>query len=93
VWLGTKRAPRGLLQLAELLRSQAARNGCFQSPLPFHPHITLLRSATKPVAIPPATPGWQFSADHFSLYQSVFEQGRTRYHELALWPLKSKDNQ
>ncbi len=28
VWLGTRRAPRGLLQLAELLRSQAARSGC-----------------------------------------------------------------
>ncbi len=41
-----RRAPRGLLQLAELLRSQAARNGCHQSALPFHPHITLLRAAT-----------------------------------------------
>ena len=88
VWLGSKRAPRGLLQLAELLRSQAARSGCYQSPQPFHPHITLLRAATRPVAIPPATPGWTFSAGHFSLYQSVFEQGRTRYLELEQWPLK-----
>ncbi|TQI82122.1 2'-5' RNA ligase [Serratia fonticola] len=91
VWLGTKRAPRTLLQLAELLRSQAARSGCYQSPLPFHPHITLLRAATKPVAIPPATPGWLFRADRFSLYQSVFEQGRTRYHELEQWPLAPQD--
>lgn len=87
VWLGTRRAPRGLLQLAELLRSQAARNGCHQSALPFHPHITLLRAATQPVAIPPATPGWAFSADGFSLYESVFENGRTRYQHLEQWPL------
>ncbi|QKO14989.1 2'-5'-RNA ligase [Dickeya solani] len=30
VWLGCRQAPRGLLQLAEMLRSQAARNGCYQ---------------------------------------------------------------
>ncbi|HFF8432493.1 RNA 2',3'-cyclic phosphodiesterase [Serratia marcescens] len=87
VWLGTRRAPRGLLQLAELLRSQAARSGCHQSALPFHPHITLLRAATQPVAIPPATPGWAFSANAFSLYESVFENGRTRYQHLEQWPL------
>ncbi|MHA7848361.1 RNA 2',3'-cyclic phosphodiesterase [Serratia sp. D1N4] len=92
VWLGTKRAPRALLQLAELLRSQAARSGCYQSSLPFHPHITLLRAATQPVAIPPSTPGWNFSADHFSLYQSTVEHGRTRYHQLAQWPLNNQDN-
>ncbi|WON77894.1 RNA 2',3'-cyclic phosphodiesterase [Serratia sp. UGAL515B_01] len=92
VWLGTKRAPRALLQLAQLLRSQAARSGCYQSPLPFHPHITLLRAATKHVAIPPATPNWRFNASHFSLYQSVFEHGRTRYHELERWQLCQQDN-
>ncbi|VDZ87583.1 2'-5' RNA ligase [Lelliottia amnigena] len=43
VWLGTRQPPRGLLQLANLLRAQAARSGCYQSPQPFHPHITLLR--------------------------------------------------
>ncbi|CAI0790200.1 RNA 2',3'-cyclic phosphodiesterase [Serratia ficaria] len=91
VWLGTRRAPRGLLQLAELLRSQAARSGCYQSPMPFHPHITLLRAATQPVAIPPATPGWTFSVEAFSLYQSVFENGRTRYHPLEQWPLAQQE--
>ncbi|MEX2976779.1 RNA 2',3'-cyclic phosphodiesterase [Serratia fonticola] len=92
VWLGSKRPPRALLQLAELLRSQAARSGCYQSPMQFHPHITLLRAATQPVAIPPGTPGWPFNASHFSLYQSSFEQGRTRYHELEQWPLADRIN-
>ncbi len=52
VWLGCQRPPRGLLQLASLLRAQAARHGCEQPAQPFHPHITLLRSATQPVALP-----------------------------------------
>lgn len=44
VWLGTRQPPRGVLQLANMLRAQAARSGCYQSPQPFHPHITLLRA-------------------------------------------------
>jgi 2'-5' RNA ligase len=42
-----------ILQLANMLRAQAARSGCYQSPQPFHPHITLLRDAGQAVAIPP----------------------------------------
>ncbi|MDF2624784.1 MAG: 2-5 ligase, partial [Kosakonia cowanii] len=37
VWLGSRQPPRGLLQLADMLRAQAARSGCYQSPQPFHP--------------------------------------------------------
>jgi 2'-5' RNA ligase len=40
-----------------MLRAQAARSGCYQSPQPFHPHITLLRDARQAVPIPP--PGFQ----------------------------------
>ncbi|MQB53368.1 RNA 2',3'-cyclic phosphodiesterase [Rahnella sp. RcJ3] len=87
VWIGTKRAPNALLQLASVLRSHAARNGCHQSTLPFHPHVSLYRNATRPVAVPPATPGWQLDATEFSLYESLFERGRTRYHCLQTWPL------
>lgn len=87
VWVGTKRAPNALLQLASVLRSHAARNGCYQSALPFHPHVSLYRSATQPVAIPPATPDWLVEANEFSLYESTYEQGRTRYRSLQTWPL------
>lgn len=87
VWLGMRRAPRGLIQLAELLRAQAARSGCYQSPLPFHPHITLLRHAYQALAIPPATFRWTFDVSHFSLFSSSSSQGRTRYQSLASWPL------
>lgn len=87
VWLGTRRAPGPLLQLAEILRSHAARNGCYQSALPFHPHISLFRAATRQVAIPPATPHWTLEAQEFGLYQSIYERGRTRYSLLQSWPL------
>jgi 2'-5' RNA ligase len=75
------------LQLASVLRSHAARNGCHQSALPFHPHVSLYRNATRPVAIPPATPQWLLEADAFSLYESTYERGRTRYRCLRTWPL------
>ncbi len=86
VWLGIKRCPRPLLQLAELLRSHAARNGCVQDFRPFHPHVTLLRGATHPVSIPPATPNWAMQATSFSLCESLFEKGRTRYRTVEEWP-------
>ncbi|WP_192459199.1 RNA 2',3'-cyclic phosphodiesterase [Musicola keenii] len=89
VWLGCRHAPRGLLQLAELLRSQAARNGCYQSPQPFHPHITLLRAATRPVALPAATFRWTLPIQQFTLYESRQEEGRIHYHPRAHWPLTS----
>lgn len=88
VWLGCQRPPRALLQLASLLRSQAARQGCVQSSQPFHPHITLLRHATGNVALPPRNFHWQCQVDHFCLFASNIEQGRTRYRQLARWPLR-----
>ncbi|MCX8957782.1 RNA 2',3'-cyclic phosphodiesterase [Erwinia psidii] len=88
VWLGPKRSPRGLLQLAEMLRSQAARCGCYQSPTPFHPHVTLLRNATRPVALPPPNFHWPFHVERFALFMSVFCRGRTAYQRLAEWDLE-----
>ena len=79
--------PRGLLQLANMLRAQAARSGCYQSPQPFHPHITLLRDAGQAVAIPPPGFHWSFQVNEFALYESAFVQGRTRYTPLQRWTL------
>ncbi|HEY0211168.1 RNA 2',3'-cyclic phosphodiesterase [Acerihabitans sp.] len=91
VWLGMKRAPRGLLQLAQWLRAQAARNGCYQSPLPYHPHVTLLRQAHQAVALPPGAPGWEITVGSFGLYASLFDNGRARYMLLDSWPLAKTD--
>ncbi|WP_313123864.1 RNA 2',3'-cyclic phosphodiesterase [Pseudescherichia sp.] len=87
VWLGTRQPPRGLLQLANLLRAQAARSGCYQSPQPFHPHVTLLRNASHAVAIPPPGFSWSFPVNEFVLYESQFSRGRTRYTPLESWRL------
>ncbi|AUZ63096.1 TPA: RNA 2',3'-cyclic phosphodiesterase [Citrobacter amalonaticus] len=87
VWLGTRQSPRGLLQLANMLRAQAARSGCYQSPQPFHPHVTLLRDASHAVAIPPPGFYWSFPVTEFTLYASTFARGRTRYTELQRWTL------
>lgn len=90
VWLGPRQPPRGLLQLASLLRAQAARSGCWQSPHPFHPHITLLRQTPHAIAIPPPGFCWTVPVDAFVLYESQFSRGRTRYIALARWPLTKK---
>lgn len=91
IWLGCKHPPRGLLQLAQLLRSQAARSGCYQAPLPFHPHVSLFRGAIRPVAIPARTPNENFQVDHFSLYESIYARGRTRYNMVQSWPLTDSE--
>ena len=87
VWLGTRQPPRGLLQLANMLRAQAARSGCYQSPQPFHPHLTLLRNTAQAVPIP--APGflWTFPVTEFVLYESRFVRGRTKYTPLQRWTL------
>ncbi|TKI08803.1 RNA 2',3'-cyclic phosphodiesterase [Martelella alba] len=87
VWLGLRRPPAGLVRLAQWLRDRAARNGCYQSPTPFHPHITLWRQAFSTIALPPAGPGWRTEAHTFHLYQSVYVNGRHRYLALESWPL------
>lgn len=90
VWLGPKQSPRGLLQLADMLRAQAARYGCVQSPPPFHPHVTLLRNALKTVTLPPRNFRWQFRVERFALFESVFAKGRTQYRVVADWELRQE---
>ena len=77
---------RGLLQLASMLRAQAARSGCYQSPQPFHPHITLWRDARQAVPIPAPGFRWTFPVNEFVLYESSFSRGRTRYTALERYP-------
>lgn len=86
VWLDASAATR-LIQLANMLRSQAARSGCFQSNRPFHPHITLLRDAREAVTIPPPGFNWSYAVTEFTLYASSFARGRTRYTPLKRWAL------
>ena len=87
VWLGTRQPPRGMLQLANMLRAQAARSGCYQRPQPFHPHLTLLRNTAHAVPIPAPGFHWEIPVSEFVLYESNFINGRTRYTPLQRWTL------
>ncbi|MBV8043320.1 RNA 2',3'-cyclic phosphodiesterase [Pluralibacter sp.] len=93
VWLGSRQTPRGLLQLANKLRAQAARSGCYQSPQPFHPHITLLRDTRHAVPIPAPGFRWTIPVETFALYESRFIRGRTRYTALSRWTLTDDKEQ
>ncbi|WP_283666476.1 2'-5' RNA ligase family protein, partial [Escherichia coli] len=66
--LGMRQQPRDLIQLAKMLRSQAARRGRFQSNRPFHPHLTLLRDASGAVTIPPPGFNWSYTVSAYTLY-------------------------
>lgn len=88
VWLGMRQPPRGLLQLANLLRAQAARNGCTQWGGDFHPHITLYRQAPADIHLPPVGFCLTHSVKEFVLFESNAARGRTQYRALKRWPLK-----
>ncbi|MGK9174852.1 RNA 2',3'-cyclic phosphodiesterase [Yokenella regensburgei] len=88
-WLGCRQPPRGLIQLADMLRAQASRSGCYQSPTPFHPHITLLRDTRNAMALPPPGFNWSVPVNEFALYESQFSGGRVRYTVLNRWTLKT----
>lgn len=87
IWLGPKHSPRGLLQLAALLRAQAARSGCSQSLYPYHPHMTLFRQTRQHVILPPPGFSWRWDVSDFVLYESRFDKGATRYRAIGRWPL------
>lgn len=91
IWVGPRQPSRPLLQLAGLLRAQAARNGCHQPGLPFHPHVSLYRQATEAVSLPPPGFNWSFTLSEFALYSSTYRQGRTTYHMLEKWPLATEN--
>ncbi|EIS37690.1 putative 2'-5' RNA ligase domain protein, partial [Yersinia pestis PY-58] len=45
----------------------------------------------RPVALPAKSGNETFQADHFSLYESVFARGRTRYNIVQSWPLAGSE--
>jgi 2'-5' RNA ligase len=86
VWLGMRQPPRGLLQLANMLRAQAARSGVIKARSRFT-HIS--RCCAMPdTRFPSPTGLWLVISGHeFALYSSSFARGRTRYTQLQRWTL------
>lgn len=87
IWLGMRQPPRGLLQLASLLRAQAARSGCAPQTGVYHPHITLYHQAVADVRLPAPGFRWQQPVSKFALFAAEGGAGGTRYRVLARWPL------
>jgi 2'-5' RNA ligase len=87
IWLGCQRAPHALLSLADMLRAQAARQGCYIAKQSFHPHVSLLRAIHQPLSLPAKTPSWRWQARQFTLYHAEFRRGKTHYQPLQSWAI------
>ncbi len=87
-WCGLEPASRRAAAAArQHVARSGERSGCYQSPQPFHPHITLLwRDARQAVPIPAPGFRWTFPVNEFVLYESSFSRGRTRYTALERYP-------
>jgi 2'-5' RNA ligase len=86
VWLGTRQPPRGLLQLANMLRHRPRAAVVTKARSLFIPHYPAARC--QPCRGHSAAGfHWSFPVTTFALYESVFVQGRTRYTPLQRWTL------
>jgi len=91
IWVGCRPAPRELLQLADLLRSRAARVGCPQPAFPFHPHITLLKQGPTSFRVPKCDFSWPVTCQHISLMKSRYQRGRVILSTEQRYPLFDRD--
>jgi RNA 2',3'-cyclic 3'-phosphodiesterase len=84
VWVGPKAMPEGLKALVERLHFELYRAEFILERRPFAPHVTLLRRAAKPKAIPPL-PRVQWPVREFALVRSDL----SAYETLARFRLDS----
>jgi 2'-5' RNA ligase len=83
VWAGASSAPAALEDLARTLREALTRAGVAFDPKGFVSHVTLLRDARAPAALPRLEPiPWEL--DGFVLASSAMTAG-TRYRILRAW--------
>lgn len=91
LWVGCRPAPRELLQLADLLRSRAARIGCPQPAFPFHPHVTLLRQVPTSIRLPKRDFSWPVTCQEVSLIRSRYQRGRIILNTEQRYPLFDRE--
>lgn len=89
IWLGSRPAPHGLLQLGALLRSQAAHQGCQQPAQPFFPYISLYRQVSHTPQLPKRQFSWQLEVEAFQLFAQHYHQGRWIRSILDHYPLRT----
>ncbi|HEX4926567.1 MAG TPA: RNA 2',3'-cyclic phosphodiesterase [Burkholderiales bacterium] len=86
LWVGPSEAPQALLALAADLRASLARGGFTLEERPFAAHVTLLRKAGRPAAIPPL-PSVSWPVDEFLLVSSKSSSAGSTYAPLERFAL------
>jgi 2'-5' RNA ligase len=84
VWAGASAVPAGLAELVLELRGALARSRIAFDPKPFAAHVTLLRDARKPRAMPALEPiAWDVQG--FALLRSQLQPAGGDYEILNAW--------
>jgi 2'-5' RNA ligase len=84
VWAGTSSVPAGIGKLAQSLREALARHEIGFDPKPFATHVTLLRNAREPKAMPVLEP-IRWNVEGFVLACSQRQERGSRYEVLGSW--------
>ena len=87
VWAAPRIVPQPLRQLVAALESALLNAGYKFDVRSYVPHMTLIRNARAPSALPAIELPWRVS--EFSLVESVRDAHAARYRVVARWPLAS----
>jgi RNA 2',3'-cyclic 3'-phosphodiesterase len=86
VWIGPQRVPDALADLVQQLQGALAGAGFVLEDRPFAAHVTLVRKAAKPAAIPPL-PAVSWPAAQFLLVRSKRSSTGSAYEAIERFPL------
>jgi 2'-5' RNA ligase len=86
VWIGPQRMPDALSDLVQQLHGALAREGFVLEDRPFAAHVTLLRKAAKPTAIP-QLPAVSWPVEEFVLVRSRPSSTGSQYEAIERFPL------
>jgi 2'-5' RNA ligase len=88
VWAGPQETPAPLQTLVERLQFQLFREAFVLERRPFAAHVTLVRRAHPPAALP-ALPPLEWPVGEFLLIRSDLARGGSAYEPIARFPLSS----
>ena len=86
VWVGSTVVPEPLLALASALQASLRSAGFALEDRPFAAHVTLIRKARRPAAIPPR-PNVAWPVDEFLLVRSHTSPSGSRYEPIERFAL------
>lgn len=86
VWAGPRETPPALAALVHALHHELRREQFVLERRPFAAHVTLLRKAGMPKAIPPL-PTVRWAVDEFLLIRSQMSSTGSTYHPVERFPL------